>query len=61
MECNLNLSNQLLAGPVREVGNSIHLSSVFTLLALMTMLKVLRWLPGSVVPLYEDRWGSLNP
>lgn len=54
MECLLNLSNQLLAGPVKEVGNSMHLSSVFTLLALMTVLKVLRWLPGSVVPSYDE-------
>ena len=54
MECLLNLSNQLWAGPIKEVGNNIHLSSWFTLLALMTVLKVLRWLPGSVVPSYDD-------
>ena len=61
VECLLNLSNQLLAGPVKVVGNNIHLSSTFTLVALITTLKVLRWLPGSVVPSYEERWGSLNP
>ena len=54
MECLLNLSNQLLAGPVKEVGNNIHMSSVFTLLALMTVLNMLRWLPRSVVPSYDD-------
>ena len=54
MECLLNLLNQLLVGPVRVVGNSIHLSSVFTLLALMTVLKELRWIPGSVVPSYDE-------
>lgn len=57
----LNLSNQLLAGPVKVVGNNIHLISVFTLLALITIFKVLRWLPGLVVPSYEERWGSLKP
>lgn len=61
MECLLNLSNQLLAGPVKVVGNNIHLSSVFKLLALITILKVLRWLPGSAVPSYDERWGGLNP
>lgn len=54
MECLLNFSNQLLAGSVEEVKNSMHLSSVFTLLALITVLKVLRWLPGSVVPSYDE-------
>ena len=53
IECLLNLSNQLLAGPVREVGNNTHVSSWCTLLALMVMLKVLRWFPGSVVPSYK--------
>lgn len=61
IECLLNLSNQLLAGPIKEVGNNMHLSSRFTLLARMTVLKVLRWLPGSVVPSYDDTCGSLKP
>ena len=54
MECLLNLSDKLLAMLVKEVGNKMHLSSVFTLLTLMTVLKVLRWLPGSVVLSYDE-------
>ena len=45
MKCLLNLSNHLLAGPVRDVGKSTHLRSWFTFLALMIILNVLRWFP----------------
>ena len=60
MEYLLNLLNLLYAGPVKVVGNNIHLSSNPTLLARMTVLNVLRWLPGSVVPSYVDMWGILK-
>ena len=61
IECLRNLSNQLFTGPVRVVGNNMHRSSELILVACITTLKLLRWLEGSVVPSYEERWGSLNP
>lgn len=42
MECFVYLSNQLLEGPVNDIGNNTHLRSWFTLLALIIMLNVLR-------------------
>lgn len=42
IECLLNFSNQLFAGLVNVVGNSMHLSSSPALLARITALKVLR-------------------
>lgn len=42
MECLLNLSIKLLAGPIRGVGNIMHLSSSLRLLAHINVLKVLK-------------------
>lgn len=55
IECLQNLSNLLLAGLIRVVGNSMHQSLELMFVALITTLKVLRWLVGSVVPSYEER------
>lgn len=61
IECLLNLSNQLVAGPVRDVRNSMHLCSTITLLARMIVLKKLRWIPGFVVPSYVVMCRILKP